>query len=82
MRYECFMRFLQALSLSQSSQGTIEHLGKFGLFPVASPVANDSRDFNSSTVAIFTPVLFRDDLTSMTPISVVGRRNFLRYFIG
>ncbi|TFK84297.1 DNase I-like protein [Polyporus arcularius HHB13444] len=33
-------------------------------------------------VAIFTPVLFRDDLTSPTPVSIIGRRNFLRYFIG
>ncbi|KAI1792704.1 DNase I-like protein [Ganoderma leucocontextum] len=33
-------------------------------------------------VAVFTPVLFRDDLTSPMPVSVTGRRNFLRYFIG
>ncbi|KAI0752588.1 DNase I-like protein [Daedaleopsis nitida] len=33
-------------------------------------------------VAIFTPVLFRDDLTSPIPVSVIGRRNFLRFFIG
>ncbi|RPD60669.1 DNase I-like protein [Lentinus tigrinus ALCF2SS1-7] len=33
-------------------------------------------------VAIFTPVLFRDDLTSPMPVSIIGRRNFLRYFIG
>ncbi|KAH9903242.1 DNase I-like protein [Cubamyces lactineus] len=33
-------------------------------------------------VAFFTPVLFRDDLSSSVPVSVVGKRNFLRYFIG
>ncbi|KAL1948333.1 hypothetical protein VTO73DRAFT_12408 [Trametes versicolor] len=33
-------------------------------------------------VAIFTPVLFRDDLDSPMPVSAVGKRRFLRYFIG
>ncbi|KAI0329804.1 DNase I-like protein [Cubamyces sp. BRFM 1775] len=33
-------------------------------------------------VAFFTPILFRDDLGSSVPVSVVGKRNFLRYFIG
>ncbi|KAI0672159.1 DNase I-like protein [Trametes maxima] len=33
-------------------------------------------------VAAFTPVLFRDDLSSPISVSAVGRRNFLRYFIG
>ncbi|KAI0366527.1 DNase I-like protein [Pilatotrama ljubarskyi] len=33
-------------------------------------------------VAIFTPVLFRDDLSSPTPVSPVGKRAFLRYFLG
>ncbi|CDO76134.1 hypothetical protein BN946_scf184332.g4 [Trametes cinnabarina] len=33
-------------------------------------------------VALITPILFRDDLSSSVPVSTVGKRNFLRYFIG
>lgn len=36
----------------------------------------------ASPVAIFTPVLFRDDLDSPMPVSAVGKRRFLSYFIG
>ncbi|KAH9925009.1 DNase I-like protein [Epithele typhae] len=38
--------------------------------------------YGEQLVAAFAPVLFRDDLTSATPVSVIGGRNFLRYFIG
>ncbi|KAI9060023.1 DNase I-like protein [Trametes sanguinea] len=40
------------------------------------------RDNLERLVALFTPILFRDDLSSLVPVSVVGKRNFLRYFIG
>ncbi|PIL28841.1 hypothetical protein GSI_08887 [Ganoderma sinense ZZ0214-1] len=40
------------------------------------------QDKAEQLVAVFTLVLFRDDLTSPMPVSVTGRRNFLRYFIG
>ncbi|TBU57913.1 DNase I-like protein [Dichomitus squalens] len=33
-------------------------------------------------IAIFTSVLLRDDLNSLMPVSITGKRNFLRYFIG
>ncbi|KAI0819892.1 DNase I-like protein [Trametes gibbosa] len=43
---------------------------------------DSSQDHTERLVAIFTPVLFRDDLSSPMPVSAVGKRNFLRYFIG
>ncbi|KAI8989001.1 DNase I-like protein [Trametes punicea] len=39
------------------------------------------KDKAERLVALFTSVLFRDDLSSSAPVSAVGKRNFLRYFI-
>ncbi len=74
--------FLHYVGQQAASERSVDRLGRFAHFPVTGPIANCSRDVHLPTVAIFTPVLFRDDLASPIPVSVVGRRNFLRYFIG
>lgn len=71
--------FLHYIGQQESYQDKTEQLGRSEHVPVAIVIAKRP---HHSPVAVFTPVLFRDDLTSPMPVSVTGRRNFLRYFIG
>lgn len=73
--------FLHFVGQQESFKGKVERLGKLCRSFVVPRSLNISARVLLS-VAIFTPVLFRDDLDSPMPVSAVGKRRFLRYFIG
>ena len=70
---------LPALEVTRptDSQSHAETLGMFLCILFVSEKSSDP----STTASIFTPILLRDDIDAALPVSLLGRKKFLLFFM-